>query len=465
MFLQCENEALPTEVNNPKTYFETIDPSIALNEILTSAVGEKKEPSVFKAINLDKEAKKMVYESGEVSYTFALTNADVIEKTDNVVYTVENLSVQLNDDGSYTSYIFRYTPDMVWFNNPNNEFGSYTGEIQMLDVDLQILNISNLVEGELITNKTLDNSSPTNSKSCFTTITVEFWCNSNEYVEDCGWNYIINTMCAGDGGGGNGDGGTGNGNNGNGDGGDGGSGTSGTGGKEVKTNPILGTCHETNTCEQIDTTALEGKEKCAYEALVNTNGDLFNETIGTFGVAGSSYNLTFIYGSCASSGGEACTDPSDLANYNLTIKIADVGLSVLEQAANLLHEGIHAEIYRYVNENGGNVDPNDRINLYTHYKDEKVQDGSVANTAIAQHQHMADRYVYPIARAIRELDGFRFPVESYLPFGWSGLSAYGIDGYYNENIEFVYFDDDNFEVRLQEIVDSTSVGNNCDNDD
>ncbi len=27
------------------------------------------------------------------------------------------------------------------------------------------------------------------------------------------------------------------------------------------------------------------------------------------------------------------------------------------------------------------------------------------------------------------------------------------------------FDDDNFEVRLQEIVDSTSVGNNCDNDD
>ena len=217
--------------------------------------------------------------------------------------------------------------------------------------------------------------------------------------------------------------------------------------------------------EQIDTSALTGKEKCAYDALEAANGDLFNETIATFGVEGSKYNLTFIYGSCPSSGGEACTVTSDLINNNLTIKIADRGLSVLEQAANLLHEGIHAEIYRYVNENGGVVDPNDRINLYNKYKEFKVENGSLINTPLAHHEHMADRYVYPIARAIRELDDFRFPVESYLSFGWSGISRYGVNGYYNENIQFVYFDDNNVENKIKDIVDTTSVGNNCEDDD
>lgn len=197
-----------------------------------------------------------------------------------------------------------------------------------------------------------------------------------------------------------------------------------------------------STCEkeeQIDTFALNGKEKCAYDALVSANGNLFNETIGTFGVEGSRYNLTFTYGHC--SNGEACTSASDIDNGNLTIKISDRGLDVLEYAALLLHEGIHAEIFRYVHENGGNIDPNERVNLYDWYTSYNVQNGNIENTTIAQHQHMADRFVYPIARAIRELDGFRYPVEQYLGFGWDGLRSYGFDGYYDDNLNYIQFED------------------------
>ncbi|AXT19778.1 hypothetical protein D7030_01305 [Flavobacteriaceae bacterium AU392] len=211
---------------------------------------------------------------------------------------------------------------------------------------------------------------------------------------------------------------------------------------------------------EIDVSDLTGKEKCAYDLLAQTNGNLFNETIGLFGIPGAKYNLKFTYGSC-NTGGEACTNTDDLANNNLTIKIADKGLSVLEQAANILHEGIHAEIYRYVKENGGSVDPNDRINLYNKYNQYNVQNGSYTNTSVAQHQHMADRFVYPIARAIRELDGLRLPVEDYLPFAWAGLEPYGVDGYFDENINFVHFVNEGIEIKIKKIVDETMVGNDC----
>lgn len=212
--------------------------------------------------------------------------------------------------------------------------------------------------------------------------------------------------------------------------------------------------------EQIFIDALEGKEKCAYKALVDANGNLFNETIGTFGVEGSRYDLTFIYGECER--GEACTDASDINNGNLTIKIDDRGLDVLEYAALLLHEGIHAEIYRYVHENGGNIDPNERINLYDKYKQYKIENGSLEDTEHAHHQHMADRFVYPIARAIRELDGFRYPVEQYLGFGWDGLRSYGFDGYYDDNLNFHQFEHIDYHSETEEVLNTTTVGNNCD---
>ncbi len=135
MFWQCESEAVVTEDTQTETYIEILDPALALSEILNGSIAAKNETSIFKEINLDKEANKIVHRSGETSYTFALINDAIPSKTDNSTYTVDNLCIELNEDGSYTTYIFRYTPDMAWFNTINRDIDTYTGEVQLLDAD------------------------------------------------------------------------------------------------------------------------------------------------------------------------------------------------------------------------------------------------------------------------------------------------------------------------------------------
>ncbi|MDN3491613.1 hypothetical protein [Winogradskyella bathintestinalis] len=76
--------------------------------------------------------------------------------------------------------------------------------------------------------------------------------------------------------------------------------------------------------------------------------------------------------------------------------------------------------------------------------------------------YLSDRYAYPITKAIRELDGFRFPVEQYLGFGWDGLRDYGFDGYYNDDLEFNQFEHINYYSELEEILETTAIGTFCD---
>lgn len=44
---------------------------------------------------------------------------------------------------------------------------------------------------------------------------------------------------------------------------------------------------------------------------------------------------------------------------------------------------------------------------------------------------MADNYVKPIAKAIRQLDGYKYPLNYYMGYGWDGLIKYGWDGYWD----------------------------------
>ncbi|MFV0541241.1 MAG: hypothetical protein ACK5MZ_08400 [Aestuariibaculum sp.] len=215
--------------------------------------------------------------------------------------------------------------------------------------------------------------------------------------------------------------------------------------------------------DKIDDSQLTGKEKCAYEILKNTNGNLFNKTIGLFGIPGAKYNLIFEYGKCDAGGSVMCTDPKDLKNNNLTIIIAQTENTVLETVASILHEGIHAEIFRYVKENGGNADPNNRINLYNWYHFYKVKEGVYDRaTSNAQHQHMADMYIYPIARALREVDGYKYTVDYYLPFAWEGLEDYGKDRYYDPyKKKNIFFNNSDYKNKRAKVLETTTVGKNC----
>lgn len=247
LFWQCENESLINENNNKESSVEVIDASMALNEIFGSSKNQKKASSIFSEIDFNKKAKKLTLKSQSITYTFALKNEALNKGNRNSTYTVENLSVKLNTDGSYSTYIFRYTPNMPWFNNPNNDIRSYTGGIELLDTDRQILDTFSLISGEPSENNISSNRTYSRSSGgC--QIQLEEICTSLTHGDgsNSGFECQITISYSCSDGGSNGEGGSndGGGEESSGDGGSNGSGDS------TSTNPIIGTCEETNTCEE-----------------------------------------------------------------------------------------------------------------------------------------------------------------------------------------------------------------------
>lgn len=173
---------------------------------------------------------------------------------------------------------------------------------------------------------------------------------------------------------------------------------------------------------------LTGEEKCIYDKLKNL--DLFKRTIKKFEDS-ESYHLTLERGNCSNTD-LACTNGNDIENGKITITF-EIGVNTLplEFAAIILHEGIHAELFKYVDEHTQGLDPNERENLLFYYFEAKKILEPQFVDAYAQHQHMADNYVKPIAEAIRTLDNNSYPLEYYMGYGWDGLRKYGYDGYWD----------------------------------
>ncbi|MBW8245243.1 hypothetical protein K1F50_20745 [Muricauda oceani] len=159
---------------------------------------------------------------------------------------------------------------------------------------------------------------------------------------------------------------------------------------------------------------LTGKAKCVYDKLKSSNGNLFNETIGAF-IDDPEYNLTLKTGNCITTN-DACTNPGDLNNIVITLE--DVNQSPIGIAALILHEAIHAELYRYVSRFKSGEDPNNRARLFQLYKFYKEQELGIGNI---QHVYMTENYINPIAVSLRSLDGNKYPLDYYKSFAWDGL--------------------------------------------
>ncbi|WP_298546153.1 hypothetical protein [uncultured Aquimarina sp.] len=172
----------------------------------------------------------------------------------------------------------------------------------------------------------------------------------------------------------------------------------------------------------LDSSFLSTKAYCVYNELKRTNGNLFRQTIGSF-IDDPKYNLKFVVGECIRTD-QACTDGTSSINEGLiTIKLENTNINSLEAAALLLHEGLHAEMFRFVKQfHDGEVDTEDKvrlINLYGIYKQLGWDNNEIPT--LAQHTYMTENYIIPIAKAVRELDGNRFPLNDYLGYGWDGL--------------------------------------------
>ena len=128
-------------------------------------------------------------------------------------------------------------------------------------------------------------------------------------------------------------------------------------------------------------------------------------------------------------------------------------MNSLHLAALILHEAIHAEIFRYVDKYVPGEDPNDRVRLfqlYQYYLGLTNTLDYTENQAVsdAQHVYMAENYVTPIANALRTLDNNTHPLEYYMGFGWDGLRKYAFNGQLTEEQDSQY-------IQYQQQVNQT----------
>lgn len=205
---------------------------------------------------------------------------------------------------------------------------------------------------------------------------------------------------------------------------------------------------------------LQGIAKCVYEKMKKLY--LFKNTIKKFENS-EDYNLilkSWTKDACNNSSDDGCTDASDLSNGNITIYIQNTGRGTLDLAAIILHEGIHAEIFKYVDQYKKGLDPNNRSNLLAYYFQYKAQNDNTLLTSTAQHQHMADKYVKPIAYALRELDNYKYGPNEYMGLAWDGLRRYGWDGYYDKG-KWVTLDRNQYTGNIKKVLDNTDFNKNC----
>ncbi|MBN4048449.1 hypothetical protein JYU17_00585 [Flavobacteriaceae bacterium AH-315-O20] len=198
---------------------------------------------------------------------------------------------------------------------------------------------------------------------------------------------------------------------------------------------------------------LIGRAKCVYEKLEDTNGNLFKKTIGKF-INDPKYNLILKHGNCTTSDNACITGGDDIAiTGEVTIIIENNYQAALEMAATILHEGIHAEIYRYVARHEQGIDLENRQLLFDYFAALNGKSGE------AQHQYMADTYVKPIAIAIRTLDNDKYPIDYYMAFGWDGLARYAYTGYYDEGVWKELNDDPEYNAsfaKQKTVLDNTN---------
>ncbi len=194
---------------------------------------------------------------------------------------------------------------------------------------------------------------------------------------------------------------------------------------------------------------LSGKAKCIYDKLEASNSNLFKETIGKF-IGDPKYNLVFENGECSKTD-DACTNIDNLdSTGEIIIKIEDNNANPLQMAQYILHEAIHAELFRFVSRYESGIDPNNRARLFQLFK----YYSELYGVGDIQHIYMAERYINPIASALRKLDGNKYPNDYYKAFAWDGLRVWDADNLLNIEI------DSKYEEYRKIVIENTTIS--CD---
>lgn len=176
---------------------------------------------------------------------------------------------------------------------------------------------------------------------------------------------------------------------------------------------------------------------CVVKLLTDSNNNLFQDVVSTFIGDNAKSRIRFLYEPLYLTNGgddtttEANTSPPDPLGV-ITIRFNSFTNSAfansLEIATSILHESIHANLFRIVE------GKNDVPNLLSDYQYQYIVDlleyyennnSPMFITSNAQHTFMANFHVGNIAQAIRELDDNLYSEDHYKSFGWEGLSQIG----------------------------------------
>ncbi|KLT64713.1 hypothetical protein [Pedobacter sp. BMA] len=166
------------------------------------------------------------------------------------------------------------------------------------------------------------------------------------------------------------------------------------------------------------------KAMCALSRLMENN--FFKATLNNFIGETKNIDLTFKLGyidqeSGFTTPGNTLVRPSSWNSKNIDIIIASNvidSLSSIQVAITLLHEGIHAEIYRkLLSINGpGNLNNQNFPSMFNLYQQYSISRGF-------SHEYMANYYVDIMANAIKEYDKSRFDIDYYKAIAWNGLKG------------------------------------------
>ncbi len=78
---------------------------------------------------------------------------------------------------------------------------------------------------------------------------------------------------------------------------------------------------------------------------------------------------------------------------------------------------------------------------------------------------MAEKFVEPIAEAIRQLDNYQYPLDHYMAFGWDGLEDFGREAF-DVNYPFGTLSPDeesDYRAKWVDVINNTTFGNDCTN--
>jgi hypothetical protein len=195
----------------------------------------------------------------------------------------------------------------------------------------------------------------------------------------------------------------------------GGGGSTGGGSKGITTDPILGTCIETNTCEEDKIiNELTGKADCVYQKMVNGNNSInwilenFEDTLTT----SSEFDLILQMSNTLGSETNASTVRSgDTFTISINEYRAENINTALTIARTIIHEGIHARLREFASREGS--DETSFPGVYDYFR---------IYAKNWDHQQMADHYRSTIAEGLKEYDNSQNSDSFYNALAWEGLA-------------------------------------------